>query len=200
MTDQKKPRGRSKTRTCLSCGVVEKVLASNTSPRCYSCGRQRASALKSQKARVERTCGYCRSTFTVAQSVLSGRTNSSANYCCRPCYSAFLRGTGKRRNNGAVWKRQADAVRSANPFCAWCGTMSGLQVHHIVPNRLTHDDHPENLIPLCTKHHRWIETITVGIERAGEPERAPTAFLALATTLRHRQDKTRQILEHLACR
>ena len=40
-----------------------------------------------------------------------------------------------------------------NPFCAWCGTMDGVQAHHIIP--LWKDDslgaNPENFISLCGK-------------------------------------------------
>lgn len=189
--------GRRKQRICPGCGKVESVLQSNTSPRCWSCGRNRASALKSKNARVGRSCGGCGAAFTVAQSLLSGKTNSSANYCSRPCYHKVLRGSGLRSRTGGAWHRISDSVKRASPFCAWCGTRHGLQVHHIVPERLTHDDREDNLVPLCTKHHKWIEMMTVAVERATGGHDLLEYF---GLILRRRQAMTAILLRSLACR
>ncbi|MBF0171482.1 MAG: HNH endonuclease [Nitrospinae bacterium] len=39
-----------------------------------------------------------------------------------------------------------------------------LDVHHIVPFRLTRDNGPSNLIPLCKKCHKRVETIIHDLE------------------------------------
>jgi hypothetical protein len=58
-------------------------------------------------------------------------------------------------------------VLAGFPFCAVCGTTKRLQVHHIIPFRLTQDNSKANLVPLCVTHHRWIETMFVDTERFG---------------------------------
>jgi hypothetical protein len=42
--------------------------------------------------------------------------------------------------------------------------MRRLDVHHIVPYRLTHDNSPNNLIPLCKKCHKKAEAVFVELE------------------------------------
>lgn len=163
------------------------------------CGRAYGGANNSARARVLRNCKACGLAFTMPRSLLAGRSNASGNFCSRPCYNSWLRGVGVRHRCGAVWRRRAREVKAANPFCAWCGTRHRLQVHHIVPERLTHDDTDENLIPLCAKHHRWIETMTVEILNAAAGA-DPVAILAgFRLILRCRQDQTRSILESLQC-
>lgn len=46
-----------------------------------------------------------------------------------------------------------------------CGTNKNIQVHHIIPFRLTFNNNINNLIPLCTKHHKKIEYITIDVLR-----------------------------------
>lgn len=70
------------------------------------------------------------------------------------------------------------------PFCAICGTFKSIQVHHAVPFRLTHDNSQSNLVPLCVKHHRWIETLFVETERVGVPAEAGAVWMSM---LRERQ-------------
>jgi hypothetical protein len=40
-----------------------------------------------------------------------------------------------------------------------------LQVHHAIPWRLTRDNSQGNLVPLCRRHHKIIETIFLEAER-----------------------------------
>ena len=42
-------------------------------------------------------------------------------------------------------------------------------MHHIVTYRLTHDNAENNLIPLCVKHHKIVESLTNHAEVAGSP-------------------------------
>ncbi len=50
------------------------------------------------------------------------------------------------------------------PFCGRCGTVKELQVHHIIPFRITFDNSQSNLIPLCVKCHKTVECVTNEIE------------------------------------
>ena len=45
--------------------------------------------------------------------------------------------------------------------CAICDTTEQIHIHHIIPYRLTQDNSCENLVPLCAKHHKIIESKTV---------------------------------------
>lgn len=105
---------------------------------------------------VERTCKKCKKVFRVANSVVSGLTNSSGNFCCRPCYDQWLyKGAGMDR--GPYWTAARREAIRRNPFCALCGTLKNLHVHHIIPYRLTQDNRQENLLPLCRRHHKIVE-------------------------------------------
>lgn len=61
------------------------------------------------------------------------------------------------RGNFALVKRK---YFSGNVFCAICGTFKDIHIHHIIPYKYTKDNSIKNLIPLCRKHHRIIETCT----------------------------------------
>jgi hypothetical protein len=45
-----------------------------------------------------------------------------------------------------------------------CGTTRRLDVHHITPYRLTRDNGQGNLIPVCKRCHKAVETIFVDLE------------------------------------
>lgn len=49
------------------------------------------------------------------------------------------------------------------PFCLICGSQDRIDIHHVIPFRLTQDNSPENLISLCPKHHKAVEYIFVDI-------------------------------------
>lgn len=113
---------------------------------------------------VLRTCKACGCGFSVPRSVVSGKTNSRGNFCCRPCYEKWLCRTGRTTGRGSQWYKASTEARRLAPFCAICGTSHRLDVHHIVPFRLTHDNDQSNLIPLCKKCHKFIESLTHDIE------------------------------------
>lgn len=117
-----------------------------------------------QAKRVQRVCAHCGRGFEVARSVVSGRTNSVGRYCSRTCYHRQLCRTERVSGRGSRWGRiRREAIRRTS-FCALCGTMRRLDVHHIVPYRLTHDNSPGNLIPLCKKCHKKAETVFIDLE------------------------------------
>lgn len=143
--------------------------------------------------RVRRNCKMCGSEFTVLASTL--RSNASGNFCTRPCYESFLCRTDRKTGRGSQWRsKRADAVRRS-PFCAICGTRENLQVHHIIPFRISADNSRDNLMPLCTKHHRFVETILVGTEAFGFDSVARLAWIGM---LKERQMATAIKLMSLA--
>jgi 5-methylcytosine-specific restriction endonuclease McrA len=148
-------------------------------------------------SKIDRTCKECGKAFQVPASVLSGKTNASANFCCRPCYENWLCRTNPDPSRGYGWRQIRLEARRLAPFCAYCGTTKGLQVHHIIPYRLTADNAHDNLIPLCRKHHKSVETDFLEMERA-VANGLDAAKQALGSELRARQAETRKGLSHAA--
>lgn len=147
--------------------------------------------------KIDRECKYCKSAFRVHKSIVSGPSNSTGNFCSRPCYDKWLCRTGRVTGRGSQWKKIREAVKAKSPFCGWCGTVRGqLQVHHIAPFRLTHDNTHKNLIPLCVRCHKHIEVITVEVEAmVATPDEL---FTVMNTLLRPRQLATLAILRRIA--
>jgi hypothetical protein len=141
----------------------------------------------------------CGAAFTVPLRTVQGTSNSSGNFCRRPCYNRWLAQTPPESSRGRLWKPiSVEVVRQA-PFCAWCGTLQRgkrrLQVHHIIPYRLTKNNDPSNLIPLCPRCHKMIETATKVVETDGGVKLIQDYF---ATVLRFRQQATRRLLVQIA--
>ena len=61
---------------------------------------------------------------------------------------------------GSRWKSIREDAKKSTPFCSLCGAVERLEVHHIIPFRLTYDNGHENLIPLCKRCHKKIEIVT----------------------------------------
>lgn len=100
-------------------------------------------------------CEYCGKEFTIYKSLL--KTNAAGRYCSRECYWNSM----KMQRKGYCGFRPAKRKYfSGTNFCALCGSTKGINIHHIIPNRLTQDNSPDNLIPLCNKHHMPIEALT----------------------------------------
>lgn len=139
--------------------------------------------------RNDRTCKFCSKTFSVSNGVLSGKTNSSANFCSRPCYNNWMCRTDRVTGRGSQWRKIRNEVLAESPFCGWCGVIRGvLQVHHIVPFRLTFSNEKKNLIPLCLKCHKAVENITVEVESITESPK--DIFRVMSLILRQRQHAT----------
>ena len=54
-------------------------------------------------------------------------------------------------------KRDTENMRrvlTIEPRCRVCRSEHGVQVHHIVPRRVTQCDESENLVPLCFRCHK----------------------------------------------
>jgi len=67
------------------------------------------------------------------------------------------------RYYGADWTKQRQLALERDGFmCQYegCNETKNLHVHHIVPHRISEDNSLDNLITLCPKHHRIIESQT----------------------------------------
>lgn len=157
-------------------------------------GRFCSVACKRESLSVARECKTCGNGFRIFKSIADGKTNASGNFCSRHCYERFLCKTERVTGRGSQWRKIRGDVLSTSSFCGVCGTVdsSRLQVHHITPFRLTHDNSKENLIPLCRKCHKTIECVTQELENSDMPADQIGAFMS--AVLRHRQNATRLVL------
>lgn len=173
-----------------------------------------------EKNKVARKCKQCGKEFFVPKHVLSEKTNSKGNFCCRKCYAEYQKTLVGEKNNHytryktkckncgkEVWQIPSNAQAYKNKFCSvkcrseylvnyiggdkncnWlgghtqyrgdfehqkllyfngdkkcdiCESTKRIHIHHIIPYRLTQDNSRENLVPLCAKHHKIIESKTV---------------------------------------
>ena len=136
-------------------------------------------ACRYDSGRVRRRCKFCGAAFSVLRSAISGRTNASGNFCSRRCYHKHLCRTERVNGRGSRWKAIRDEAIRRAPFCAICGTLRRLDVHHITPYRLSRDNSQANLIPLCKRHHSVVE----GIYRDLAAERFDQRTLAFCLRL-----------------
>lgn len=187
-------RRRRPQATCSHCGQVfcrsRSSLAGVKHPFC-------SLACKHAFSRVERTCKQCGHQFLVGRGRLSGQTNSTANFCSRPCYEEWLCQTERVNGRGSRWNAIRKEVLKEQPFCAVCGLpdKKKLQVHHIVPFRLTRSNDKKNLIPLCASCHKRVETWLKEFERwVSDPKQI---MLMFAFNLRDQQMATYQKLKQL---
>lgn len=195
-------RSDNKAERCASCAgreagangvAVIKARAIAREKPCQSCGsphrNKKYCSVSCKSAAVERqarTCKCCGAGFDILASTLMS-SNASGNFCSRACYKTFLCRTERTTGRGSQWKKARDEAVKKAPFCAICGTTKSLQVHHIIPFRLTMDNSQGNLIPLCVKHHRWVETILVETEAFGFDDTARVAWVGM---LKERQMAT----------
>jgi hypothetical protein len=179
--------------SCEGCGVTFERIPSQPSHR--FCSRPCYLASK----RIERVCKECGKQFSVSSGRMGATTNSTANFCCRPCYNKWLCRTDSGPARGSGWHGARKEALRRNPFCAVCGRMSRLDVHHIIPYRLTKDNGQDNLVPLCRRHHKVVETAFLEIESAVGGDLI-TAKLVLRTQIKERQNATRFVLRELVLR
>ena len=77
-----------------------------------------------------------------------------------------------------------------------CGTAQHLQVHHIIPFRLTRDNSQTNLIPLCRACHKRVEAAFQDLEIIDPP--LPVTKLVLFCSIHARRTVTLHLLKSSA--
>lgn len=158
---------RSGKTTCCGCQTAGVRIP------CKNCGKQMLACNKntfcSKKCRfeakhTERTCLKCGKNFKVRFSAVSEKTNASGNYCSRGCYNDSMvkdpHGDSHSMPRGSRWNKIRKETLRRLPFCVLCGRKSALQVHHIIPYRLTKDNDASNLVTVCRTHHYQVEKYT----------------------------------------
>lgn len=202
-------------RSCSECGKLWVTRTDSDAIRCKSCGARRGHAAAMAVVRerpnygrhlarhprgsrqVARICKQCSGTFSRAHSQVFGTSNSSGNFCSRACYHIWLSDTAYTGSRGSRWRHhRREALRRA-PFCAVCATPKRLQVHHIIPYRMTHDNAQDNLVPLCRTHHKIVEHCTLEFLATGVD--LDIAQLMLRNGLRERQMASATVLKGLLC-
>lgn len=186
---EKGHRTRSADRNWETCQHCDRDFPAPPSSRQQFCSRACRHAAQS----VERTCPTCGGTFRIARSILSGRTNSSGRFCSRSCYERHLCRTPRIRGRGSRWNTIRKEALRQTPFCACCGKTRHLQVHHIVPFRLTRDNSPTNLIPLCRACHKRVEAVFHDVEAVDPP--LPATKLVLFCSIHARRTVTLHLLK-----
>lgn len=148
-------------RSCIECGSVRLVRKDSTALRCQRCAARPALMQGHATRRAAMPVAVCRS---CGQSFRHHPSERRRTYCSPACRR------GPRFNitgRGSNWKRIRQEALQRQPFCLFCGPRDQrLQVHHIIPYRLTSDNGSANLVPLCLPHHRRVEAIFVAFERS----------------------------------
>lgn len=113
---------------------------------------------------VERYCYGCERKI---KPVTKGETNETHGYklVCPEC-GVFLGWGGKvkplKKNGKRSLSSNWTADRLRTNYCQWCGRrreMLGpgtLEIHHIVPIKDGGEDHPSNIMVLCTACHKEV--------------------------------------------
>ena len=139
---------------------------------------------------IQRTCKFCGRQFRALKTQVKGitRSNCSAHFCSRECYHRWLSKPGRVSGRGSQWRRARQMALARAPFCGRCGTTKRLDVHHVVPFRMTHDNRQVNLIPLCKKCHKNVESVLNDVILTGLP--LNILLLAMRSILRDAQIAT----------
>ena len=166
-------------RTCKQCGkefsILKSSLNSNASGNfcCRECYRlyqtTLVGSLNNHSTRIEVECPNCGKPFMALPSKIKANINVFCSNKCRHEYHHnyiegekncnWKGGASRKRGNFEEVKRKHF---SGTRFCAMCGTTKHVHIHHIIPYRLTQDNSPDNLIPLCRSHHKSVESRTLG--------------------------------------
>ena len=173
------------------------------SRNCYSLHLKRLTGkLSNRYSKIELKCDQCESPILTIPSKMKDR---KSHFCSNKCRYEFHKGKYSGSNNGnwrggfdgyrgTDWREARKLALKTQMFCAICGTMKNLHVHHIVPYRLCKSNDRDNLITLCPSHHMFIERLTDSIVALGNEDNESfdykyTKFL-LNTILRSRQIET----------
>ena len=144
---------------CEQCGKeFTRYFGNIKNPKHIFCSKQcKQEHFKAQKQ--IRKCLNCCKEFEVYNSILSGKTNASGNYCCNKCYYDSMRFLDNPHRYGKEFKQNKKKYFK-NSFCVICGTNRNIHIHHIIPFRLTQDNSVQNLVPLCSSHHKIFENLS----------------------------------------
>lgn len=208
-------KGEKVQRVCKTCGKefeVYKVSIENTNASgnfcCRECYSEYLKTLVGEKNksynRKKRKCPNCGKELYVIPSRLRTYKNRFCSIKCRSEYMKEYVGGEKNAN----WKGGASKYRgdfnevkkkyfSGTQFCAVCGTTKGINIHHIIPYRLTQDNSRDNLIPLCRRHHKIVEDLSVKFIELFDEDSYDVAKEYMNIVLRERQFETYVVIKNI---
>lgn len=170
-----------------TCAILRTNASGNFCSRpCYNSYLRtiRGTAHKDYKPRVQLACGTCAKPIARSPSRAALFKDHFCSMRCRSDHHSINQ-SGPRNWNwrggyhpgrGDDWNIVRKRALKRQPFCAMCGRLRGLQVHHIIPYRLTQDNRGINLVVLCCSHHMMVERATTKIE-ATEPDYETMHFI-----------------------
>lgn len=172
---------------------------------CRKCYNEYQKTLTGEKnnhyTRIKYNCPNCNKEFDALPSKIKTYKNI---FCCRKCKNDYMKNyiSGEKNCNWkggtSRYRGNFDEVKKANfsgkQYCAICGISNGIHIHHIIPYRLTQDNSVDNLIPLCRKHHKIIESVTVNFIELFDSEYDKAKYY-LNILLRSRQFETYSIMK-----
>lgn len=178
---------------CRNCGVSFRRYAGNVRSNAHYCSKKCfEESRKTQKLQTK--CEFCGAGFEVYVSSVRS-SNAAGRFCSTQCYHESM--TLDKERNYRGFREAKRKHFNGVQFCAICGATKNINIHHIVPNRITHDQSAKNLIPLCNKHHPQIEKATRAFIDAMDGEIEMAGEL-LNLALRERQMQTFAMLKTLA--
>lgn len=146
---------------CDNCGIIFKRLKSNIkNSKKHYCSKKCFDEYINSK--IIKNCLWCGKEFKINKSVLSGKTNSSGKFCSPKCYYESMTFLDKPHRYGKEFSINKKKFFK-NSFCVLCGSFKNIHIHHIIPFRLTKDNSVENLVALCSRHHKMFENATKNI-------------------------------------
>ena len=152
--------------TCEWCG--EKYRRKSHTPKKQKfCSRKCVAEYQSKsRAHPRKPCKVCGKPVNFA----------SSKFCSQECFKQWYRGDNVYNYLGpdgpwiserafygsSFWFKQCQKVRRRDKVCQRCGKTKAengkaLDVHHIIPRRISHDDSTSNLQALCTSCHPVVE-------------------------------------------
>lgn len=185
-------RNGALTLICTHCGKKFQRYAANAKSQNSYCSRDCMEKSRTAE-KIKNTCKWCGKPFSVYASSIAA-SNASGKFCSTKCYHESMTIDGERTYAGFRTSKRINF--KGKQFCAVCGTTKNIHIHHIVPNRLTHDQGKDNLIPLCAVHHPMIEAVTREFISSMDGE-IEVASELLKIALRDRQIQTYSMLKEL---
>lgn len=208
-------KSKKEKRICEQCGkeffvyksAIEK---SNVSGKfcCRKCYNQHQKTLTGNKnnhyTKIDGKCDYCGKNIKV---IPSRRAIYKFSFCDLNCKNKFMSEYLSGENN-PNWKGGSSRYRgdfekvkkdyfSGTQICAICGTIKNIHIHHIIPYRLSHDNSLSNLIPLCNRHHKIIESVSLKFIELFDDDDYDVAKKYLNLMLREKQYETQYALKKL---
>ena len=149
--------GRTVIKKCDECGeeyslevkVRNRKLREKKDPNFY-CSSECSATSQRKWERVEKECPVCEETFIARKNHPKEKTT-----CSKSCAMSHF----KSGENNPNWKSDSIDYRKTcyeyhEKKCVVCGEDKVLDVHHYDGD--SNNNKPENLIPLCPTHHRYI--------------------------------------------